>query len=274
MPDWNQRSVLVAGGSAGFGKALARASLARGAQTFVGARDASRLQAFADEVLAERPKSRLRTQAVDALDPASLDAWFADPEIAENGLDVVVSVVGRSERGNILEATPDRLVEAFRVNVLPALLVAQRAAPALAKRQGTFVAVGSLASRIATPYLGAYPPAKFALDGLVQQLRWELEPHGIRTLFVAPGPIARDDAGVRYADEAQGLPEEANRPGGGAGVRAIPPDALADRVFRAIERGSLELVEPGYAKWLFALWQIAPSLAKSILARRLKRRSG
>jgi NAD(P)-dependent dehydrogenase (short-subunit alcohol dehydrogenase family) len=274
VPDWNQRRVLIAGGSAGFGKALAFASLARGAETFVGARDPVRLEAFASEARAAYPNSRLHVRAVDVMDPEALQAWFGDPAIGPAGLDVVASVVGRSERGNILDATPEQLVDSFRVNVVASFLVAQHAAPALAMRKGTFVTVGSLASKIATPYLGAYPPAKFALAGLTQQLRWEFEPLGIRTLLVTPGPIARDDAGERYSEQALHLPEAARRPGGGAPMNAISPAELADKVFRAIERGDLELVEPRYMKWLFAVWQVAPGLAKRIVARRLKRKGG
>jgi NAD(P)-dependent dehydrogenase (short-subunit alcohol dehydrogenase family) len=263
---------LIAGGSAGFGKALALASLVRGAETFVGARDRTRLEAFASEARAAYPNARLHVHAIDVLDPAALQAWFDDPQISSAGLDVVASVVGRSERGNILDATPEQLVDSFRINVVASFLVARHAAPALARRRGTFVTVGSLASKIATPYLGAYPPAKFALAGLTQQLRWEFEPLGIRTLLVAPGPIARGDAVDRYAEQSLRLPEEARRPGGGAPMNAIPPAALAEKVFRSIERGDLELVAPGYMKWLFAIWQIAPGLAKSIVARRLKRK--
>jgi short-subunit dehydrogenase len=272
VPDWNQRRVLIAGGSAGFGKALAFAALARGAETFVGARDRVRLEEFAKEARAAYPNARLHVLAIDVLDPDSLQAWFADPQIRSEGLDVVASVVGRSERGQILDASPESLVDSFRVNVVSSFLVAKHAAPALAKRSGTFVTIGSLASKIATPYLGAYPPAKFALAGLTQQLRWELEPLGVKTLFVAPGPIARDDAGDRYSDQTLHLPEAARQPGGGAPVNAIAPAALAEKVFRAIERGDLELVVPGYMKWLFALWQVAPGLAKSIVVRRLKRK--
>lgn len=271
MSDWDQRRILIAGGSAGFGKALALAAIARGAETFVGARDRSRLEAFAEEARAAYPKSRLHIRAVDVLDPSAVADWFATPEIAAEGLDVVAAVVGRSERGQILDSSPDQLVDSFRVNVVSSFLVAKHAAAALAKRKGTFVAIGSLASKIATPYLGAYPPAKFALAGLTQQLRWELEPLGVKTLFVAPGPIARADAGDRYADQAMDLPEQARQPGGGAPVNAIVPATLAEKIFRAVERGDLELVEPAYMKWLFALWQLAPGFARSIVARRLKR---
>lgn len=274
MPDWNQRRVLIAGGSAGFGKALAFAALARGAETFVGARDRVRLEEFAKEARAAYPNASLHVRAIDVLDPDSLAAWFADPAISVEGLDVVASVVGRSERGQILDASPESLVDSFRMNVVSSFLVAKHGAHALAKRQGAFVTIGSLASKIATPYLGAYPPAKFALAGLTQQLRWELEPLGVKTLFVAPGPIARDDAGDRYSHQALHLPEEARRPGGGAPLNAIPPAALAEKVFRAIERGDLELVVPSYMKWLFALWQIAPGFARSIVIRRLKRKGG
>ena len=95
----------------------------------------------------------------------------------------------------------------------------------------------------------------------------ELAPQGVHVLLVCPGPLARDDAGVRYAAESANLPESARRPGAGARVKLIPPDELARRILVACERRQPELIAPSKARWLFALSQLWPALGDRILLR-------
>ena len=52
-----------------------------------------------------------------------------------------------------------------------------------------------------------------ALAAYTQQLRLELGPQGVHVLLVSPGPIAREDASQRYADQLEGLPSSARKPG-------------------------------------------------------------
>ena len=127
------------------------------------------------------------------------------------------------------------------------------------------VLIGSLASKTAAPYLGAYPASKFPLAALAQQLRLERGAEGLHTLLVCPGPIARDDAGRRYDAQAGSIPASARRPGGGAKVKAIDPAELASRILRGCEQKREEIVAPRKARLLFALAQLSPALGDRLL---------
>ena len=79
---------------------------------------------------------------------------------------------------------------------------------------------------------------------------WNLAAGGPHVLLVCPGPIAREDAtaadaGGRYAEQAGDIPASAQKPGGGAKVRAIDPRWLvrAESSMPANERRA-ELVVP------------------------------
>jgi short-subunit dehydrogenase len=96
----------------------------------------------------------------------------------------------------------------------------------------------------------------------------ELGPQGVHTLLVAPGPIARDDSGSRYAEQSAGLPPAAGRPGAGARLRLIPPDELASKILTACERRRSELVIPAKTKFLFALAQLWPAFADWVLQKK------
>jgi uncharacterized protein len=94
----------------------------------------------------------------------------------------------------------------------------------------------------------------------------ELGDRGLHVLLVCPGPIAREDASMRYAG-AVGVPEKAQAAGVGARLKAIEPDWLAGAILNACERRRLELVVPGKAKLLFAISQLSASWGDWLLRR-------
>jgi short-subunit dehydrogenase len=137
----------------------------------------------------------------------------------------------------------------------------------LAESRGHVVLVGSLASKVAPRYLGAYPTSKFPLVAYAQQLRLSWGANGPHVLLVCPGPIDRSDAGQRYDDATHGLPDSARRPGGGARVRAIDPRWLAERILSACEQRKSVLVVPAKARLLFLLAELSPRLGDWLLSR-------
>lgn len=54
---------------------------------------------------------------------------------------------------------------------------------------GRIVMISSINGKIAMPFLGAYCASKFALEGLSQSLRTELNIYGIKLIVIGPGPI-------------------------------------------------------------------------------------
>jgi NAD(P)-dependent dehydrogenase (short-subunit alcohol dehydrogenase family) len=265
MSTWQGKAVLVTGGSAGLGRAIAAAFAARGAKLALCARDADRLHSAAlglgrsgADVFAV-PADVTRQEEVDQLVARTVESF--------GRLDVLVNCVGRSSRGKAIDVTPDDFRDLLELNFLAAVRTTRAAIPHLAATKGHIVNIGSLAAKSASRFLGAYPASKFPLAAYSQQLRLELKPEGIHVLLVCPGPIAREDSGTRYAEQAADLPESARQPGGGVKVKLIDPDDLARRIVRACERRQPELIVPGKAKWLFALAQLWPSLADRILLR-------
>ena len=198
--------------------------------------------------------------------------WSARCTAPRGGLDLLCNCAGRSMRGTVLATPVVEFRDMFEVNFLSAVRCTQAFAPALAESHGHVVLVGSLASKVAAGYLGAYPASKFPLAALAQQLRIELGPGGPHVLLVCPGPIARDDAvaagsGGRYADQASGIPAAAQKPGGGAKVRAIDPCRLSEQILDACQQRRAELIVPGKARLLFALSQLSPRLGDWLLRR-------
>lgn len=259
----HRKHALVTGGSAGLGLAIAEACVARGMAVTIVGRDAGRLEAAR-----ERLGEAAQTIAADVAEAGAAADVVGEASRAAP-LDIVCHAAGRSARGRVVETSREQHEALLAVNYLAAAELAAAAGPMLAERRGSFVLIGSLASRVAPAWLGGYPGAKHAVAALAQQLRMELGPAGLHTLLVCPGPLRRDDAGDRYDDQAADLPEKARRPGGGAKVNAIDPAWLAERILRACDERKAELVVPAKARLLFAMSQIRPAWGDWLLRRKM-----
>ena len=205
--------------------------------------------------------------AGDVTDAVQVESCVTEVIDKFGRLDALVNNAGRSSRGNALETSPDEFRALWEANFLSTVHGSMAACPHLVASKGHLVNIGSLASKSSSKFLGAYPASKFAVAAYSQQLRQELSEKGVHVLLVCPGPIARQDAGTRYDDQTQDLPESARRPGGGVRLKGIPPDRLAGQILRACEHRKAELIVPAKARLLFALSQLSPKLGDWIVRR-------
>ena len=263
---WSEKVVLVTGGSGGLGCAIAAAFARAGAQVAIVGRDGARLEKAAATLRADAP-DRVLAITADVTRDADVERMVAETTSRCGRIDVLVNNVGRSTRGEILAVSPHEIAELMEVNLYTAVRCTRAAMPQLLAHRGHVVNIGSLASKAAARYLGAYPASKSALAAYTQQLRLELEPQGLHVLLVCPGPLAREDAGERYDEQAAHLPESARRPGGGVKVRGIDPSDLARRIVAACQRRKKEIVVPAKARLLFAIAQLSPTLGDWLVRR-------
>jgi short-subunit dehydrogenase len=280
MSYWQNKVAIVTGGSSGLGLAIAKNLYAAGSTVVLAARDADRLKTAASEVRAagtELTTGPVKGSGIEQRGAIGISCDITrDDQVASligstldrfGQLDVLVNCAGKSSRGKVLETTPQQFQEMWELNFLALVRCTRAAAPHLLKSRGHLVNIGSLASKSASKFLGAYPATKFAVAAYTQQLRLELEPEGLHVLLVCPGPIKRDDAGQRYAEQAKNLPDAAGQPGGGVKLGKIEPERLAKKILSACERRKKELVMPCKSKMLFAMSQLSPSLGDWVVNR-------
>jgi short-subunit dehydrogenase len=280
MSYWQNKVAIVTGGSSGLGLAIAKKLFAAGSTVVLAARDAGRLKLATDQVRGQNTElttgpvkgSGIERRAAvgiscDITDDEQVTSLIGSTLDRFGQLDVLVNCAGKSGRGKVLETTPRQFQEMWELNFLALVRCTRAAAPHLLKSRGHLVNIGSLASKSASKFLGAYPATKFAVAAYTQQLRLELEPEGLHVLLVCPGPLKRDDASQRYAAQANSLPESAGQPGGGVKLSKIEPDRLARKILSACERRKKELVMPCKSKMLFAMSQLSPSFGDWVVNR-------
>lgn len=182
MAVFQNKSVLVLGGSRGIGAAIVQRFAADGASvvfTYAGSRDAA--QALAQET---------GSTAVLA-DSADRDAIIK--LVADSGpLDILVINAGIILFGDARELDSDAVDRLFRINIHAPYHAAVEAARKMPPG-GRIIVIGSVnGDRMPLPGLAAYAVSKSALQGLGRGLARDFGPLGITVNIVQPGPIDTD----------------------------------------------------------------------------------
>ena len=106
----------------------------------------------------------------------------------------------------------------FEVNVFGQVAMTQALLPALFQSRGTIVNISSIGGKAAMAGYGPYASTKFALEGLSDSLRRELEPFGVNVIVIEPGGVVSPmSAQVRVKAEkitSEMTPEHRSRYGG------------------------------------------------------------
>ena len=105
-------------------------------------------------------------------------------------LECIVNNAGIALGGPIENLPMEIFRDNFEVNYFGLVYFTQNMIPLLIKSRGKIMNIGSMAGRIALPFLSPYASSKYALEGFNDSLRRELLPFGIRTVIVEPGGIA------------------------------------------------------------------------------------
>lgn len=264
MSQWREKRVLVTGGSQGLGFSIARAFGKQGAKVILWARDSERLRTAVERLHEDQIEASYET--VDVLDAAAVNEGMQTIEKHYGRLDVLVNAVGKSTRIPLGEASLETYQEFMRLNFETAVQCSLTAMPLLEKTGGHLVNIGSLSSKTAWPYMAPYTASKFALAGFTQQCRLE-GPSNVHTMLVCPGPIRRTDAGSRYARDGSNVPQSAAKPGGGAPVKGLSPERVANLIVRGCQRRTAELILPAWLRCLFSVSACSASLGDWILKR-------
>ncbi len=170
MGDLQERVVLVSGGTQGVGLAIARAALAEGARVVVTGRRVD---------VGERAAAALSSGGGDArfvrCDVADVDACRAavDATVAVHGrVDGLVNAAGCTDRGTILDTTPEMFERHVAVNLRGPFFLMQAVVADMVRRgePGSIVNLISVSSHGGQPYLTPYVATKAGLAGLTRNV--------------------------------------------------------------------------------------------------------
>ncbi|MDO4587623.1 MAG: SDR family NAD(P)-dependent oxidoreductase [Planctomycetia bacterium] len=264
--NWKDKVVLVTGASSGLGRVIAEEFGKRSAKLALVGLESNDIQKVALELKSK--EIDVLPIVADITQDSEVDRLVNDTVNHFGKLNVLVNSAGRTHRGKIQETSIDDFRAIFELNALGTIRCSQKAIPFLLKERGHIINIGSLASKSASRWVGAYPVSKFAVAAFSQQLRLELGKEGLHVLLVCPGPVKRENPRLYQLPNAEGIPESALLPGGGVKVHKIDPVWLAQKIIQYCEKRKPELIVPGKAKILFAISQLFPSLGDWIVLKK------
>jgi NAD(P)-dependent dehydrogenase (short-subunit alcohol dehydrogenase family) len=178
------RSILITGCSSGIGADAALGLRARGWRVFASCRkeeDCRRLRAEGFE-----------SPRLDYTDPASMDSALAEVLAAAGGtLDALFNNGAIALPGAVEDLPTDALRAIFETNLFGWHDLTRRVIPVMrAQGHGRIVNCSSVLGLVGVKWRGAYSATKFALEGLTEVLRLEMEGTNIQVVLIEPGPVA------------------------------------------------------------------------------------
>ena len=181
--DLNGKAVIVTGGGAGIGEAIARAFAEDGCKVVVAGRRKEPIERVAGAISGLAVQTDVSKEADVAALIGACDAAFGRLDVLVNNAAVVGPTVG------VAEEEVAAWDETFAINVRGVALCIKHAAPFLRKTRGAIVNISSIAGLKANPRRGAYAASKHAVLGLTQAAAYELGPDGVRVNAVCPGGV-------------------------------------------------------------------------------------
>ena len=244
------RHALVTGAAGGLGSALCRRFAADGVRLTLIDRNAAGLEALRTALGRSR---EVRTHVVDIRDFEAFERVLQEIVSAGPPIDLVIANAGIDEPQR-MDGFDWRIGrDHFSTNTVANLVLCSVMVPHMVQQgSGHVVAIASLGALAGFPYEAAYCGSKAALFTVIESARAELATKGVTFTTVCPGfirtPMLEGNAFTVTA--------------------AMPPDAAAARIHRAIGRRQARCYFPRATYWMIRLSNVLPVWLRDYAARR------
>lgn len=178
-----RQTILITGCSSGIGRTTALILKERGYRVFASARKATDVIALENE--------GLEAIRLDLTDSTSINHAVDTVLTKTYGkLDAIFNNGGYGQPGAVEDLSRAVLTEQFETNVFGTHELTHRIIPIMRQQgHGRIIYNSSVLGLVALKYRGAYNASKYALEGLADTLRLELDGANIQVILIEPGPI-------------------------------------------------------------------------------------
>jgi short-subunit dehydrogenase len=184
--DFEDKIVVITGGSRGLGLELARAFAKERAHLVLLGRNRQQLGEAAQEL--ESTGARVKLLGCDVSKEEEVKINVASIISELKRIDVLINNAGTIQVGPPEHMNNDDFSEALAVHFWGPLYLMREVIPHMKRqRHGRIVNIVSIGGKVAIPHLLPYTASKFALAGLSEGMRTELAKDGIYVTTVCPG---------------------------------------------------------------------------------------
>jgi len=254
---------IVTGASSGIGEETAVALAKRGFHVVLAARREEKLRQVAQRCTQIANQRGHAIEAVvhvtDVADSEQVRSLVADTERQFGRLDVMVNNAGFGLFARVMETSPEDMERMFDVNFFGVLHGCQAAGEVMIRqRSGHIFNVSSVIGKRGTPFHGAYCASKFALVGLGDSLRVEMDPHNVRVTTVCPALTATEFFAASKRSRAAGSSFQKFK-------GLTPARVVGETIARAVGKRRPEIVLTAGGKLLALLAALCPGLTDRIM---------
>ena len=183
MSSFNNKVVVITGGSDGIGKALVDIFLQDGAKVATCGRNYDKLY----KLQSDYPGKPLVIHAADVSKEQDCNQ-FIETVIKQFGtIDILINNAGISMRSLVNDVALDTIRKVMDINFWGTVYCTKLALPYIIKNKGTVVGVSSIAGYRGLPGRSGYSASKYAVNGWLESLRTELLDSGTNIMWVCPG---------------------------------------------------------------------------------------
>ncbi len=249
---FENKVVVVTGGSDGIGRALTEAMLKKGAKVATCGRNVQKL----DNLVNENSGLPLFTMMADVSNEEDCKKFIEAAEREFSGIDILINNAGISMRALFKDTDLATLKNVMDINFWGSVYCTKYAINSIIERKGSIVSVSSIAGFRGLPGRSGYSASKFALNGWMEALRTELLKTGVNVLWVCPGFTASNIRNVAL--------NESSRPQGESPMdesKLMSAEECAKHIIKAIEKRKRTLVLTFTGKQTVFLNKFFPSLS-------------
>jgi short-subunit dehydrogenase len=180
---FNNKVVVVTGGTDGIGKALVEALLNMGAKVATCGRNHDKLY----QLQSENPSAHLHTLLADVSSENDCRHFIETTIKVFGGIDILINNAGVSMRALLKETNTEVIHQVMDINFYGTVNCTKHALNSIIERKGTIVGVSSIAGYRGLPGRSGYSASKFAVQGWLEAIKTELMADGVHVMWVCPG---------------------------------------------------------------------------------------
>jgi short-subunit dehydrogenase len=256
MSFFNNKVVVVTGGSDGIGKALIAQLIEAGAKVATCGRHYDKLYALQ----LEYSQIMLHTMVCDVSNEEECKRFIHSTFDTFGNIDILINNAGISMRSLFDDADTDVIRRLMDVNFMGAVYCTKAALPYIIEQKGTVVGISSTAGYRGLPGRSGYSASKFALQGWLEAIRTELWDTGVHVMWVSPGFTASNIRNTALDSKGNGQGESPLDES-----KLMSAETCAKYILKAIEKKKRVLVLTFTGKLTVFLNKFFPSLTDKLI---------
>ena len=183
-----EKVAVVTGSSSGIGFETSLLLSRNGVYTYATMRNLNKSQQIND--VAEKENLPLKVLQLDVTDDKSVKDAIRQVKDESSRIDVLINNAGYDVMGAVEDISIEEFKSQFETNLFGVIRVTKEVLPIMRnQRAGNIINISSVGGRIGIPLNSAYISSKFALEGLSESMRYELEQFGIDVILIEPGVV-------------------------------------------------------------------------------------